>query len=189
MFLDMDYTGREATEQWYGEIKDFDSHHCAEFNPKTGHFTQLIWVGTTHIGAAMANDKNGKHYVCARYHPPGNLKGNFEKNLHGLDEEEEESVGGTIKENGFDANEDVEKFKRDVEFGTCAFTTPRVSSAAFDRWIARELCVKKKQKILGTRLCAYSKCSHCHPFGLMCEQTSFPGPADLLSPCAAMPFF
>ena len=35
---------------WYSESKDFDFDNI-KYNPKCGHFTQVVWAETTEIGA------------------------------------------------------------------------------------------------------------------------------------------
>lgn len=47
---------------------------------QVGHFTQLIWKGTTHVG--MAYSVVGNYvYVVANYLPPGNVLGKFCENV------------------------------------------------------------------------------------------------------------
>lgn len=50
----------------------------------TGHFTQNVWKGTTHIGFGFGwTNNNGRrwHYVVANYYPPGNVTGRFDSNV------------------------------------------------------------------------------------------------------------
>jgi hypothetical protein len=68
-----------AIKMWYNEVNepgyDYDS---PGFTGGTGHFTQVVWAETTHVGLAV----NG-HYVCANYLPAGNMAmpGYFEENV------------------------------------------------------------------------------------------------------------
>lgn len=39
-----------------------------------GHYTQMIWSGTTQVGCAEASDGSWDYLVC-RYNPPGNYMG------------------------------------------------------------------------------------------------------------------
>lgn len=93
------FTGEDATEQWYGEIRNFDYEHSDHFEVQTGHFTQVVWKHSKKVGAAMATSPSGKHYVCARYDPPGNVRGVFERNLQMMEdvEEEVEREDGTVE--------------------------------------------------------------------------------------------
>jgi pathogenesis-related protein 1 len=40
-----------------------------------GHYTQMVWFETTRVGMATAKAAGGKHYICARYFPSGNIFG------------------------------------------------------------------------------------------------------------------
>lgn len=76
-------SGDGATEAWYNEIKDYDFSNPG-FAAGTGHFTQVIWKGTTEvgIGAATYEDGGWTHIVVtANYSPAGNLIGAFEENV------------------------------------------------------------------------------------------------------------
>jgi len=74
----------KAVDSWYSEIKDYD-YNDPKFGSKTGHFTQVVWKGTTHVGAALVKKVNSKGYtetyIVARYSPPGNFRGQFANNV------------------------------------------------------------------------------------------------------------
>ena len=79
-------TGAELTPQnvadmWYGEIKKYDFSNPG-FSSNTGHFTQMVWAETTHIGVGRVVRGNTT-YVVANYTPPGNVQGreNYERNV------------------------------------------------------------------------------------------------------------
>lgn len=48
------------------------------FEPKTGHYTQMLWAETTRIGCGYLNYLKGSQYnvylVC-NYGPAGNMRG------------------------------------------------------------------------------------------------------------------
>ena len=73
-------TGADVTEKWYDEVKEFNFEIPA-FNAKCGHFTQMVWVNTRHIGVAKAVSHDGTQYVVARYQPSGNILGEFKENV------------------------------------------------------------------------------------------------------------
>ncbi|KAJ8346421.1 hypothetical protein SKAU_G00278220 [Synaphobranchus kaupii] len=74
-------TGKEAVEQWYSEIKDYNFSKSG-FQSKTGHFTQVVWMSSEEVGVGLATDGNTV-FVVGQYNPAGNItnKGYFEKNV------------------------------------------------------------------------------------------------------------
>ncbi|XP_033096957.1 uncharacterized protein LOC117101177 [Anneissia japonica] len=74
------FTGKEATDMWYSEISkhDFSSH---EFQPGSGHFTQVVWKGSKDFGIGKAITKEGKVIVVGNYRPPGNIMQRFAENV------------------------------------------------------------------------------------------------------------
>jgi len=71
-----DYTVIHASESWYSEIKDYKYGVLTEKNwYKTGHYTQMVWKSTTHIGIAKATCKDGAIIIVANYSPSGNYMG------------------------------------------------------------------------------------------------------------------
>ncbi|XP_041098587.1 uncharacterized protein LOC121309627 [Polyodon spathula] len=77
-----DATGEEIVESWYNESKDYDFKHPG-FQSNTGHFTQVVWVGSQRMGIGKATDGEGMVIAVARYDPAGNISnaGYFEKNV------------------------------------------------------------------------------------------------------------
>ena len=49
-------TCKEAVDQWYNEIKDHDQNGPA-VQPKTGHYTQVIWKDSQSVGCASAKSQ------------------------------------------------------------------------------------------------------------------------------------
>lgn len=67
-----------ATSDWYNEINMYD--YTPTPNPKTYHFTQMIWKATTSVGCAA--DKRGREItVVCHYYPQGNIMGQFQANV------------------------------------------------------------------------------------------------------------
>jgi hypothetical protein len=53
---------------------------CPTFSEQTGHFTQVVWKGTTAVGCGWAQC-NGFVLITCRYSPPGNVIGQFAQNV------------------------------------------------------------------------------------------------------------
>lgn len=73
----------QATQSWYNELKDY-SYASPGFSPQVGHFTQMVWKGTTEVGCAVLNVKGSQWletYVVCDYQPPGNVVGQFPANV------------------------------------------------------------------------------------------------------------
>ncbi len=74
-----------ATSSWYGESKDYDWTKPEGPHPGvTGHFTALVWKGTTKVGfgrVAGQGDKWWETYIVANFYPAGNMKGSYAANV------------------------------------------------------------------------------------------------------------
>jgi len=64
---------------WYSEIKSY-SFSKNDYQPQTGHFTQMIWKGTQRMGSAIVKQGN-KVYIVANYFPAGNFMGKYKENI------------------------------------------------------------------------------------------------------------
>jgi hypothetical protein len=72
-----------AVEMWYAESAMYDFNNPV-FSPATGHFTQLVWLGTREVGCAVAAcNVNGQQWTlwACRYSPAGNVTGQFTQNV------------------------------------------------------------------------------------------------------------
>ena len=67
---------------WYEEVNDpgYDFNNPG-FSSGTGHFTQVVWKGSTKLGVGYS-----KGWVCARYYPAGNMMGDFPSNVFSADQ-------------------------------------------------------------------------------------------------------
>ena len=75
-------TGADGVDSWYDESKDYNySKGWSKNGRMIGHFTQLVWKGTTKLGIGVAKSSGGSFYVVANYHIGGNFEGNFTKNV------------------------------------------------------------------------------------------------------------
>jgi uncharacterized protein YkwD len=66
-------------EMWYREVDKYDFKR-GRFGMDTGHFTQLVWRGTTKLGCGRA-PCNGWDIVVCNYDPPGNVETQFVDNV------------------------------------------------------------------------------------------------------------
>lgn len=88
---------------WYNEIKNYDLNaEKPSYNPKTAHFTQVIWAESTHIGAGIADAENGMTFIVVRYSPPGNNIGKWKGNVKKLSYEEPQKLDQSQKESATD---------------------------------------------------------------------------------------
>lgn len=73
---DSSYTPLDASESWYDEIKEYkyDVVTMDNYYP-TGHYTQMVWKNTTHVGIGVAICANGGIIIVANYNPAGNYIG------------------------------------------------------------------------------------------------------------------
>ena len=67
-----------ATDMWYNEVNDpgYDFSDPG-FKGGTGHFTQVVWKGSTKLGCGVA----GMYAVCRYCEKAGNWMGEFPKNV------------------------------------------------------------------------------------------------------------
>mmetsp|Transcript_10267 Transcript_10267/g.16775 ORF Transcript_10267/g.16775 Transcript_10267/m.16775 type:complete len:173 (-) Transcript_10267:38-556(-) len=81
MCYGQDAGAKVAIDSWYSEKDDYDFDNPG-FNGSTGHFTQLVWCGTTKFGMAKATTDDGTIYIAANYgEEAGNMQGAFEDNV------------------------------------------------------------------------------------------------------------
>jgi uncharacterized protein YkwD len=64
---------------WYDEIAKYKFPNGG-FSMATGHFTQVVWRGTTQVGCGVSHCNNMDIWVC-EYDPPGNWEGQYRENV------------------------------------------------------------------------------------------------------------
>lgn len=74
-----EYGPEDMVELWIEERKFFKLGKFPDVSTSgtwqdVGHYTQLIWYNTTHVGCATASNDEDDVLVC-RYSPPGNWRG------------------------------------------------------------------------------------------------------------------
>jgi uncharacterized protein YkwD len=64
---------------WYDELKHYPFRKGG-FSMKTGHFTQVVWRGTTQVGCGRSQCNGMDVWIC-QYNPPGNVQGEYRQNV------------------------------------------------------------------------------------------------------------
>jgi uncharacterized protein YkwD len=70
---------KATVAMWYDEIKGY-SFEQPGFSMQTGHFTQVVWRGTTAVGCGKSQCKGMDVWVC-EYDPPGNWEGQYRQQV------------------------------------------------------------------------------------------------------------
>jgi len=76
-----------ATDAWYGEKQYYNYETFASNDPTKaiGHFTQLVWKGSTKIGAGrVCGSADGKWhdtYIAVNFSAAGNMEGAYKDNV------------------------------------------------------------------------------------------------------------
>lgn len=68
-----------VTAMWYDEVAQY-RFPDGGFAMNTGHFTQLVWRGTTQLGCAVTTCKGLDIWVC-EYDPAGNVERGYRDNV------------------------------------------------------------------------------------------------------------
>ncbi|MEQ7156680.1 CAP domain-containing protein [Brevundimonas aurifodinae] len=73
------FTPEEMVEDWIAERADYRPGVFPNVSrtgdwTAVGHYTQLIWSGTTHVGCAIET-RDDQQLLACRYSPPGNIDG------------------------------------------------------------------------------------------------------------------
>lgn len=70
-----------AIDGWYNEISLYDFSNPG-FSDATGHFTCLVWLSTTKFGIGVSiNQTTNQAYISFNSYLPGNIIGEFDKNV------------------------------------------------------------------------------------------------------------
>eukprot|EP00746_Dinoflagellata_sp_MGD_P001252 gnl/MRDRNA2_/MRDRNA2_102347_c0_seq1.p1 gnl/MRDRNA2_/MRDRNA2_102347_c0~~gnl/MRDRNA2_/MRDRNA2_102347_c0_seq1.p1 ORF type:complete len:704 (+),score=162.30 gnl/MRDRNA2_/MRDRNA2_102347_c0_seq1:98-2209(+) len=90
------WVGPGGVDAWHDEIKYTNNGTVSSFLPTYGHYTQVVWKSTTHLGCGI----NGKLLVCE--YGPGQMAKGFETNVLPIVKTAEE-CGGLIPQQGLTA--------------------------------------------------------------------------------------
>jgi uncharacterized protein YkwD len=85
--VDANALGTDAVTDWYDEVKNYDYANPGS-SGNTGHFTQVVWKGSTQLGCGAAQGiatingtRYNAFYVVCQYSPPGNVQGAYRDNV------------------------------------------------------------------------------------------------------------
>jgi uncharacterized protein YkwD len=68
-----------VVKMWYDEVAQY-RFPDGGFSMKTGHFTQVVWRGTTRVGCGRSRCNDMDIWVC-EYDPAGNWEGQYRENV------------------------------------------------------------------------------------------------------------
>ncbi|RWS24429.1 hypothetical protein B4U80_02575 [Leptotrombidium deliense] len=75
-------TCADAMNAWYNKEIGLYNWHNPGFSHPTGHFTQVLWKATTHVGCASSQSPRTRRiYIVCNYDPPGNVHTQFRANV------------------------------------------------------------------------------------------------------------
>jgi len=69
----------KAIDAWYNEYT-FYNFEKNDFEPRSGHFSQLVWNNCSEFGIGVSIKEN-KIYVCMNFNPAGNVRNQFKENV------------------------------------------------------------------------------------------------------------
>ncbi|OMO92165.1 Allergen V5/Tpx-1-related protein [Corchorus olitorius] len=71
-----DLSATDAVKMWVDEkvYYNYQSNTCAS-NQICGHYTQVVWGDSVHVGCAKVKCDNGGTFITCNYDPPGNYNG------------------------------------------------------------------------------------------------------------------
>lgn len=69
---------RDIVRLWYDEVASYDFRRGGSL--ATGHFTQLVWMGTRRLGCGTSTCRGKRLWVC-NYDPAGNYLGEYGANV------------------------------------------------------------------------------------------------------------
>lgn len=83
------YGAADAANMWYNEISQYN-FGSGQYSDATGHFTQMVWAGTSKLGCAIQacsasqmglGSSGSANFVVCNYDAPGNIIGEFLQNV------------------------------------------------------------------------------------------------------------
>ena len=72
--------GTSTVDTWYSEVSNYNFSNPG-YKSGIGHFTQIVWKGSTKLGCGVGCGSNNYCFVTCNYYPAGNYLGQFESNV------------------------------------------------------------------------------------------------------------
>lgn len=72
--------GNTAVKLWYDEVSGYNFNNPG-YKSGIGHFTQVVWKGSTEIGCGVGCKSNNYCYIVCDYNPAGNVGSQFASNV------------------------------------------------------------------------------------------------------------
>ncbi len=70
------FTPLSAAQTWYDERKAYHNEAVSQSNVQNvGHYTQMVWKASLHLGFGKAQCQDGTVVFVANYDPRGNIVG------------------------------------------------------------------------------------------------------------------
>ncbi|ORZ15772.1 CAP domain-containing protein [Absidia repens] len=73
-------TWESVMKAWSDDEEGLFNFQSGGFSVATGHFTQIVWKGTSMVGCAAQRCARGIYFVC-EYAAPGNVRGQYRQNV------------------------------------------------------------------------------------------------------------
>jgi len=67
------YTPAKLVDLWVGEKADFSCGTLPSYQSSTGHYSQVVWSGTTRVGCGIRDCSDGMTMLLCNYYPLGNF--------------------------------------------------------------------------------------------------------------------
>jgi pathogenesis-related protein 1 len=67
------YSAADLTNLWIGEKAQFQCGSLPSYQSSSGHYSQVVWSGTTKVGCGIRDCPDGFTTLLCNYYPPGNF--------------------------------------------------------------------------------------------------------------------
>jgi hypothetical protein len=94
-----------SVKMWYSEVKYTKDGIQKQFSMDTGHYTQVVWRGSTKLGCGVKKGPNQVPTVVCNYFEPGNMQGAFQENVFARQQKEEDCRAQMRRQNAISPSE------------------------------------------------------------------------------------